>query len=122
MRLQEFQVHNYRSIIDSGAIKVEEITALIGPNEAGKSSILECLNSISFESHYQYFDLTQLNGTLKKYNDSELRPEEILIVRSKFELSQDDKQELKSILDGEKAGIPVTTEKEKSNSQEKNSI
>lgn len=112
MKLQEFRIQNFRSILDSGIIKVEEITALIGPNESGKSSILEGLNSISFESHYQYFDLTQLNGILKKYNDSELKPEEIPIVWSKFGLSQDDVKELKTILNGIQTEISNNMEKE----------
>lgn len=45
MRLIGFSVRNFRSIIDSGncPISPEDITTLIGQNEAGKSSILEAL-------------------------------------------------------------------------------
>lgn len=98
MKLKQFRIQNYRSIVDSGVIDVADITVLIGANESGKSSILQGLASISMDSRYDYFDLTQLNRMLKKYNDLELKAEDIKIVWGKFELSEDDKKELQSIL------------------------
>jgi len=106
MKLREFRIQNYRSIVDSGVIEVAEITVLIGANESGKSSILQGLASISMDSRYDYFDLTQLNRMLKKYNDLELKAEDIKIVWGKFELSEDDGKELQSIL---KSDEPVST-------------
>ena len=47
MRLLEFQIKNYRSIIDTGIIKLsvhDNVTVLAGQNESGKSSILQALN------------------------------------------------------------------------------
>ncbi len=46
MRLYSFRIRNFKSIIDTGEVKVSEgdnITILAGQNEAGKSSILEAL-------------------------------------------------------------------------------
>ncbi len=45
MRLEAFQIRNFRSIKDSGRcwLSTENINVLIGQNEAGKSSILEAL-------------------------------------------------------------------------------
>jgi len=106
MKLREFRIQNYRSIVDSGIINVADITVLIGANESGKSGMLQGLASISMDSQYEYFDLTQLNRILKRYNDLELKAEEIKIVCGKFELSEDDEKELKSIL---KTDEPIST-------------
>ena len=43
MRLEKFCVSNYRNIIDSGWIKVTDVTAIVGQNEAGKSNLFEAL-------------------------------------------------------------------------------
>ena len=40
MRLLKFRVTEFRSVLDSGWIDVESITALIGTNESGKTNIL----------------------------------------------------------------------------------
>jgi energy-coupling factor transporter ATP-binding protein EcfA2 len=47
MQLSEFKVKNFRSIINSGWNKLssDNITALIGQNESGKTSVLEALYS-----------------------------------------------------------------------------
>jgi ABC-type branched-subunit amino acid transport system ATPase component len=40
MILKKFRVTEFRSVQDSGWIDVEDITALIGTNESGKTNIL----------------------------------------------------------------------------------
>src|SRR5512139_589689 len=47
MKINAFQIRNYRSIIDSGRyfLSPDCITALIGQNESGKTSVLEALRS-----------------------------------------------------------------------------
>lgn len=40
MKLKKFRATNFRSVDDSGWIKVEDITALIGTNESGKTNLL----------------------------------------------------------------------------------
>jgi predicted ATP-dependent endonuclease of OLD family len=40
MRLKGYRVHNFRSVDDSGPIDVDEVTALIGTNESGKTNLL----------------------------------------------------------------------------------
>lgn len=47
MRLESFRAWNYRSINDSGDINVARITALLGRNESGKSSLLRALHSLN---------------------------------------------------------------------------
>jgi hypothetical protein len=46
LRLDRFKVTNYRNIRDSGWIRVSDVTALVGPNEAGKSNVFEALYNI----------------------------------------------------------------------------
>jgi hypothetical protein len=40
MRLLRYRVTNFRSVVDSGWIEIEDITALIGENETGKTNLL----------------------------------------------------------------------------------
>ena len=49
MKLKSFRIRNYRSIIDSGwnNLAYDNVTALIGQNESGKTSVLEALLSFS---------------------------------------------------------------------------
>ncbi len=47
MKLRAFRIRNYRSIVDTGwcYLAFDNITALIGQNESGKTSVLEALKS-----------------------------------------------------------------------------
>ncbi|NOQ25502.1 MAG: AAA family ATPase [Bacteroidales bacterium] len=49
MKLSAFRIRNFRSMVDSkiNYLSIDNITALIGQNESGKTSILEALNSFS---------------------------------------------------------------------------
>ena len=47
MRLEEFRIQNYRIIEDTGWIKVNDVTALVGINESGKSSLLNALYKLN---------------------------------------------------------------------------
>ncbi|HJZ39499.1 MAG TPA: AAA family ATPase [Bacteroidales bacterium] len=52
MKIRAFQIKNYRSIVDSGKCHLsrDNITAIIGQNESGKTSVLEALRSF-YEGH-----------------------------------------------------------------------
>ncbi|MCK5499161.1 MAG: AAA family ATPase, partial [Gammaproteobacteria bacterium] len=55
MIFKEFRVFNYRNIHDSGPIDVNDITAFVGQNEAGKSNLFEALYRINpFDEHAIY--------------------------------------------------------------------
>lgn len=48
MRLKKARIRKYRSIIDSGDFNVEEMkTILVGPNEAGKSALLQAFQQLN---------------------------------------------------------------------------
>ena len=47
MRLKKFRISKYRNIVATGWIETTDVTAFVGPNEAGKSNLFEalyCLN------------------------------------------------------------------------------
>ncbi|WP_081909145.1 AAA family ATPase [Haloferax prahovense] len=53
MIINRVRIRNYRSIIDSDWVNIEEdITTLIGKNESGKSSFLRAISSIKDEASY----------------------------------------------------------------------
>ncbi|MFC0386768.1 AAA family ATPase [Muricoccus vinaceus] len=47
MRLLAFRVQNYRNIEDSGWIQLEQVTALVGRNESGKTTLLKALHKFN---------------------------------------------------------------------------
>lgn len=47
MELLSFRIQNYRSIEDSGEIRVDDQTALVGRNESGKTNLLLALRSLN---------------------------------------------------------------------------
>lgn len=57
MRLKSARVQNYRSVRDTGFFDVEhDKTILVGPNEAGKSAVLQALQRIKSPSGVKGFD------------------------------------------------------------------
>ncbi|GJQ41210.1 MAG: hypothetical protein JETCAE03_07080 [Ignavibacteriaceae bacterium] len=58
MRLIKARVQNYRSIIDSGEFEIEKLkTILVGPNESGKTVLLQALQQLNKPEEIQGFDL-----------------------------------------------------------------
>lgn len=47
MKLDRFRVTQYRNIVDSGTVRVTDMTAIVGPNESGKSNLFEALYRIN---------------------------------------------------------------------------
>ena len=47
MKLDKVHVTNYRSVDDSGVFGVEQVTCLVGKNEAGKSALLLALAALN---------------------------------------------------------------------------
>src|ERR1700747_3626100 len=57
MRLRKARVRKYRSIRDTGLFNIEPgKTILVGPNEAGKSALLEALQRINPPNGIRFFD------------------------------------------------------------------
>ena len=57
MRLSKARVQGYRSVIDSGFFDVDNgKTILVGPNEAGKTAILQALYKLNPPEGTDLFD------------------------------------------------------------------
>lgn len=55
MRVDTVRGQNYKSIQDSGNVDFDDVVALVGPNEAGKTAFLQALtkfNPINREGSY----------------------------------------------------------------------
>ncbi|AXO20678.1 MULTISPECIES: AAA family ATPase [Providencia] len=93
MRLSKVRVQNYRSIIDTGEFDVDEFkTILVGPNEAGKTAILQAIQQINPPKEMKGFkplrDYPRAEYT--KISRGELKPEYIKVVTATFKLEESD--------------------------------
>ncbi|MCY3695902.1 MAG: AAA family ATPase [Chloroflexi bacterium] len=94
MRLVQARVQNYRSVRDTEWFDVEESkTILVGPNEAGKTAVLEALQQVNPPPGTKRFDALR-DYPRKLYNadiqSSRLEPGEIPVASARFALEPDD--------------------------------
>ncbi len=107
MRLTHVRVRNYRCVRDTGWFGVEcAKTILIGPNEAGKTAVLEALRQINPPDGVKGFDALR-DYPRKLYNadiqSQKRNPSEIPVASARFALEPDDLTELPE-------GFPATAE------------
>src|ERR1043166_9700375 len=96
MRLKKARVRKYRSIRDSGWVDVEEAkTILVGPNEAGKTALLEGLQKINPPAEaVRNFDALR-DYPRSEFNDiitGKVRLEDTTIVEARFALEPEDRE------------------------------
>ncbi len=74
MRLRRVKIENYRSIINSGVVNIEDIvTVLIGKQEQGKTNFLKALRSFNEQYRYSPGDLpNHLRPVLESKNPGEI--------------------------------------------------
>ncbi|WP_143706579.1 AAA family ATPase, partial [Xenorhabdus innexi] len=93
MRLSKVRVQNYRSIIDTGEFEVERLkTILVGPNEAGKTAILQAIQQINPPEGTKKFDPLRdyPRANYTKISRGDLDPGEVKVVTAVFELEESD--------------------------------
>lgn len=94
MRLSKARVQSYRSIRDTGWFDVEEAkTILVGPNEAGKTVLLQALQQINAPEGIAGFDPLR-DYPRSEYNDittGKVKPADVTVVEVQFTLEPDDK-------------------------------
>jgi predicted ATP-dependent endonuclease of OLD family len=93
MRLSTVRVQNYRSIIDTGEFEIEQLkTILVGPNEAGKTAILQAIQQINPPEAVKGFNPLRDYSRAKytKISRGELKPEDIEVVTATFVLDKAD--------------------------------
>lgn len=97
MRLTKARVQNYRSIRDTGWFDVETAkTILVGPNEAGKTAVLQALQQINPPAGVNTFDALR-DFPRSRYNDittKKVDPTKVTVVEAQFSLSDDDRAAL----------------------------
>jgi predicted ATPase len=95
MRLRKARVRKYRSIRDTGLFDIEQgKTILVGPNEAGKSALLEALQRINPPGGMRSFDALR-DYPRAEFSDvmsGRVRLEETTIVEGHFDLEASDKE------------------------------
>jgi predicted ATPase len=97
MFLKKVRVTKYRSIRDSGWFDVEEgKTILIGPNEAGKTALLEAIQRINPPVGTRGFDPLRdyPRSDFDEINSGSVRPGDVTVVEGHFGLDPEDKEAL----------------------------
>lgn len=93
MRMKKARVSNYRSIIDTDWFDIEAAkTIMVGPNEAGKTAVLQALQQINPPPDVPKFDALR-DYPRSKYNDittQRVDPKSVTVVQVEFELEDDD--------------------------------
>lgn len=98
MRLVKARVQGYRSIIDTGYFDIEEDkTILVGPNEAGKTAVLQALQKMNPPEGVDKFDPLR-DYPRSKYDEDikkgRIDPSKFTVVEGHFSLEDEDKVEL----------------------------
>jgi predicted ATP-dependent endonuclease of OLD family len=94
MRLEQFRVKNFRSVIDSGVIDVSDLTALLGRNESGKSNLLRGLESLNSSNG---FEAMRPIKDFPRHWRLEDCTDETELVWTRWRLDSDDQDELAEI-------------------------
>lgn len=97
MKLIKARVQNYRSIMDTDTFDIEKLkTILVGPNESGKTVLLQALQQLNKPEGVEGFKpLRDYPRSL--YNDitsGKVKTEDIEVVRGYFSLEDHDKAEI----------------------------
>lgn len=84
MTLKKFRVTNFRSVMDSGWIDCDDITTLVGINEAGKSNVILALWKLKPVRDGEIDPLHDI--PTKEYSVWRSIPEEIIFISAQYEL------------------------------------
>lgn len=85
MTLKRFKVTNFRSIMDSGWIDCDDVTSLVGINEAGKSNVILALWKLCPVRDGEIDPLHDM--PTKEYSSWRSIPEKIVFISADFELN-----------------------------------
>lgn len=94
MKLIQAHATNYRNIIDSNPVRIGQTTCLVGKNEAGKSAFLKALEGIrsTDPGFTEYGKITNYPRRMLAEYERDHAGKEALVMRTEWELTQEDKK------------------------------
>jgi len=95
MKLKKFRVTNFRSIEDSGWISTEDVTALIGTNESGKTNILMPLWKLKPAKNGEINPLQDFPR--KRYNEIRSMENKPVFIEAHFEMDDGQAEQIASL-------------------------
>ncbi len=97
MKIIRARVNNYKSIDDSSWVDMEDVTALVGKNESGKTAFLQAIRKINSiagaEDQFSIMDYPR-KGYIRYKKIHETNPS--VVAMAEFRLTTDEIQELES--------------------------
>ena len=88
MKLMQFRVNDFKSVQDSGFIKCENITNLIGVNEAGKSNLLLALWKLNPARNGEIIFTSDM--PVEKLAEYRTNPKKYYFIEAEFEIIKND--------------------------------
>lgn len=110
MRLTHVAVMNFKSVEDSGEFSIDDVTCLVGKNEAGKTALLQALHRLNPDSGEAVFDVESSYPRRFMSEYEERHPDgDALVLKTAWQLSDKEIAGLKEII-GSKglAGTTIT--------------
>ena len=96
MELIDFRVSMFKGIIDSGWVKLEPLTVLVGKNESGKTSLLKALHKLNPYNPEPYEMAKEWPRGRRRD-----RSKEHIVCRARFRLSDQEKSDIIQIAEQE---------------------
>ena len=103
MRLLRFRVTNFRSVMDSGWIDVDDVTALIGTNESGKTNLLLPLWKLNPANEGEIDTTTDYPRKL--FNDFRSATPQPVFITAVFEVGAEVRNQLESLAQAVSGGL-----------------
>ena len=101
MKLSRARVTNYKSIDDSGWVRLDDVTCMVGKNESGKTAFLGALKRLNaVEGAESDFDLKDYPRKGYVRYKRKHKGEPAVVIRAEFELTEDEMAEAFDIIDG----------------------
>lgn len=94
MQLKSFHVQRFRNIIDSGPVKVDGNTCLVGKNEAGKSAVVQALHRLNPAKPVALDLLDEYPRWLKKEHEISGTIDDAVPIEATYELSTTDVEQI----------------------------
>ena len=105
--LRRFRVTNYRNVDDSGWIPVERVTAFVGRNESGKTTILKALHKFHPATKEAYNPQREFP---RDRFTRDYKPDlSIPVCSTEFEISSEYREDLRLSLDVSPPSLTICT-------------